>query len=95
MKEITKSEELRKENSLLKVGTPYCGPCQLIVKNLKFVETKHPEIEFYEVNAEEAEDLVDELGIRGVPALIRYKNGEEEKRRVGMMTIEQIEEFLN
>lgn len=94
MKEITKSDELKKENSLLKVGTPYCGPCQLIVENLKFVESKHPEIEFYEVNAEEAEDLVDELGIRGVPALIRYKNGEEEKRRVGMMTIEQIEEFL-
>ena len=94
MKEITKSEELKKENSLLKVGTPYCGPCQLIVENLKFVETKHPEIGFYEINAEEAEDLVDELGIRGVPTLIRYKNGEEEKRRVGMMTIEQIEEFL-
>ena len=33
MKEITKSEELKKENSLLKVGTPYCGPCQLIVEN--------------------------------------------------------------
>lgn len=94
MKTITKSEELKKENSVLKIGTPYCGPCQLIVENLKLVESKHPEIEFYEVNAEDAEDLVEELRIRNVPAVIRYKDGEEVKRNVGMMTIEQIENFL-
>ena len=94
MKTITKSEELKKENSVLKIGTPYCGPCQLIVENLKLVESKHPEVEFYEVNAEDAEDLVEELRIRNVPTVIRYKDGEEVKRNVGMMTIEQIENFL-
>lgn len=94
MKTITKSEELGKTNSVLKIGTPYCGPCQLIIENLKFVESKHPEVEFYEVNAEDAEDLVEELRIRNVPTVIRYKDGEEVGRNVGMMTVEQIENFL-
>jgi len=94
MKTITKSEELGKTNSVLKIGTPYCGPCQLIIENLKFVESKHPEVEFYEVNAEDAEELVEELRIRNVPTVIRYKDGEEVGRNVGMMTVEQIENFL-
>lgn len=94
MKTITKSEELGKTNSVLKIGTPYCGPCQLIIENLKFVESKHPEVEFYEVNAEDAEELIEELRIRNVPTVIRYKDGEEVGRNVGMMTVEQIENFL-
>ncbi len=94
MKEITKLEEVEKTNSLVKIGTGFCGPCKLVEENLKQLESDYPGTEFYLVDAEEAEDLVEELGIRNVPTLIRYKDGVEVGRRVGMATIEQLKEFI-
>jgi len=94
MKEVTKLEEIEKTNSLVKIGTGFCGPCKLVEENLKQLEPEYPGIEFYLVDAEEAEDLVEELGIRNVPTLIHYKDGIEVGRRVGMATIEQLKEFI-
>lgn len=94
MKEITKLEEVEKTNSLVKIGTGFCGPCKLVEDNLKQLEPEYPEIKFYLVDAEEAEDMVEELGIRNVPTLIRYRDGVETGRRVGMMTKEQLKEFI-
>ena len=94
MKEITKLEEVEKTNSLVKIGTGFCGPCKLVEENLKQLEPDYPGTEFYLVDAEEAEDLVTELSIRNVPTLIRYKDGIEVARRVGMATIEQLKEFI-
>lgn len=94
MKEITKLEEVEKTNSLVKIGTGFCGPCKLVEENLKQLESEYPGIKFYLVDAEEAEDMVEELGIRNVPTLIRYKDGVETDRRVGMMTKEQLKEFI-
>ncbi len=94
MKEITKLEEIEKTNSLVKIGTGFCSPCKLVEENLKQLEPEYPGIKFYLVDAEEAEDMVEELGIRNVPTLIRYKDGIETDRRVGMMTKEQLKEFI-
>ena len=94
MKEVTKLEEIGKANSLVKIGTGFCGPCKLVEENLKQLEPEYPGIEFYLVDAEEAEDLVTELGIRNVPTLIRFRGGVEEARRIGMATIEQIKELI-
>ncbi len=94
MKEITKLEEVEKTNSLVKIGTGFCGPCKLVEDNLKQLEPEYPEIKFYLVDAEEAEDMVEELGIRNVPTIIRYRDGVETGRRVGMMTKEQLKEFI-
>ena len=94
MKEITKLEEVEKTNSLVKIGTGFCGPCKLVEDNLKQLEPEYPGIKLYLVDAEEAEDMVEELGIRNVPTLIRYRDGVETGRRVGMMTKEQLKEFI-
>lgn len=95
MKEIKEIAEIDKSNSIVKIGTAFCGPCGLVAQNLKALEPDFPEIKFYEVDAEEAEDLVSELGIRNVPTLIRYKDGIEAARRVGMATTDQLKEFIN
>ena len=87
MKEVFKLEEIEKTNSLLKVGTEFCGPCKVTEGNLKTVEPEYPGLEIYIMDA-------DELGIRNVPTLIRYKDGIEVARRVGMATVEQLREFI-
>lgn len=94
MKTTNKLEEVGKTNSLLKIGTEFCGPCKVIEGNLKALEPEYPDLEIYLMDAEEAEDVVSELGIRNVPTLIRYKDGVEVGRRVGMATIEQLKEFI-
>ena len=94
MKNATKLEEINKTNSIVKIGTEFCGPCKVVEGNLKTIEADYPDLEFYLVDAEEAEDLVEELGIRNVPTLIHYKDGIEVGRSVGMRTVEQLKEFI-
>ena len=94
MKEVTKLSEIEKTNSLLKIGTGFCGPCKLVEENLKQLEPEYPWLNIYLIDAEEADEEVEELGIRNVPTLIRYKDGIEVARRVGMGTTDQLKEFI-
>ena len=94
MKEITSLSELNKENSILKIGTSTCGPCKIIEENLKTVEPEFPDIEFFIVNAEEVEDVIDEFKVRSVPMTIRFMSGDAVNRRIGLLTVDQLREFL-
>lgn len=101
MKEIKTNLELNEEikNSntvILKVGTGCCGPCQLVEKNLESIESQYPETTFIKVDAEECdEEVIDDLGIRNIPTLIKYKAGEEKARIFGMQTPDNIKKFIS
>jgi thioredoxin 1 len=47
------------------------------------------------VEADGNSEITSELGIRSIPAIILYKNGEEVERKTGNLTKEQLEELVN
>ena len=47
------------------------------------------------LDADGARDLISELGIRNIPTLLLYKDGEIVERNTGMITKEKIEELIN
>lgn len=83
------------EVCLVKIGADWCGPCKVVQKNIEDIEKLHSDVYFIDVDAEEADDIVDEFGVRNVPVVLVVKNGEVDSKTVGVQTQAQLEDRLN
>jgi thioredoxin 1 len=70
---------------LVDFWAPWCGPCQVlgpIVEEIsKSVENK---AKVYKVNVDENPDLAEYYGIRGIPTVLVFKNGDVADTFVGV-----------
>ena len=62
----------------------WCGPCKMVAPLVDEIAGAHTgEMLVAKVDTDRAQDIVQRLGIRGVPTLILFKGGEEMARSVG------------
>jgi thioredoxin 2 len=62
----------------------WCGPCKIVAPMVDEIAGAHTgELLVAKVDSDRAQDIVQRLGIRGVPTLILFKGGEEMARSVG------------
>ena len=61
----------------------WCSPCRAIAPELDILETRYADVEFVKVDADANAELVNELGILGLPTVIRFSGGEEVARTTG------------
>lgn len=62
----------------------WCGPCKMVAPLVDELAGAHTgEMLVVKVDTDRAQDIVQRLGIRGVPTLILFKGGEEMARSVG------------
>lgn len=63
---------------------PWCGPCKMIKPVLEKLSKEYAnKVDLWQINADDNQELLQELGIRGIPTLIVYRTGEEVLRSVG------------
>lgn len=73
--------------AIIKFGASWCGPCKQVNKVLEEL----PEyITVVEVDVDEEDDLVAEFGIRNIPALFYYVNGQQVNKSVGSISREEL-----
>lgn len=95
MIEITNKEQFNEATAngkvLVKFSTPWCGPCRMLAENIMTVEPEVPEVKFYSVNVDEAdEDFVNEFNIRNIPVLLVYENGALKERKTGLVAVDEL-----
>lgn len=79
---------------LLDVWAPWCGPCQAMAPHFAEAARRlEPHVRFLKMNADENSASA-QLGVRGIPTLILFHDGDEVARRSGLMTTDQIIEWL-
>lgn len=81
------------ETLIVDVWAPWCGPCKMMLPLVEATSSKYPAIEFLKLNADKTELMAD-YQIRGVPTLLKFKNGELVDRKVGSMTAQQLTDFV-
>jgi thioredoxin 1 len=54
----------------------WCGPCKTLMPRLTALESEYPNAKFVSVDVDENTDHSMKMGIRSVPTVIIYKNGE-------------------
>lgn len=93
---INELEKTIKENELclIKIGTSHCGPCKIVQRNIEDIEKYNTDVCFINVDAEEADDIVEKYNVRGVPVVLVIKNGEIVSRTVGIQNQADLENRL-
>ena len=56
---------------------PWCGPCRMLAPHLETAAKTHEgQLRIVKYNVDESSDVAAQLGIRSIPTLIVYKDGE-------------------
>ena len=73
----------------------WCGPCKMIAPILDDVSgTYEGKLQIAKMNVDENRDIPAKFGIRGIPTLMLFKNGELAATKVGAMNKAQLTAFL-
>ena len=74
----------------------WCGPCKMIAPILDDVATGFEgKLQVAKMNVDENRDIPSKFGIRGIPTLMIFKNGELAATKVGALNKAQLTEFIN
>jgi len=69
----------------------WCGPCRMIAPSVEAIaEDYEGKATVYKMNVDENMNVPQRYGIRGIPTLIVFKDGEEKERIVGAVSREAI-----
>ena len=91
------------ENEVLQSSTPvlvdywaeWCGPCKMIAPILDEVaQTYAGKLQIAKVDVDKNQTVPAKFGIRGIPTLILFKNGQPVATKVGALTQTQLVAFV-
>lgn len=72
----------------------WCEPCKMLSPVVAEIAAEAKDFKVYAVNVDEEPELASRYGIRSIPSLLVFKNGEIAKQSVGVIPKEQILELL-
>ncbi len=74
----------------------WCGPCKMIAPILDEVSTAYEgRLQVTKMNVDENRDIPAKFGIRGIPTLMLFKNGQLAATKVGAMSKAQMTSFID
>jgi thioredoxin 1 len=74
----------------------WCGPCKMIAPILDDVATEYAgKVTVAKVNIDQNPNTPPKFGIRGIPTLLLFKNGQVAATKVGALSKTQLKQFLD
>ena len=74
----------------------WCGPCRIIAPSVEAIAEEYQEkAGVYKMNVDENMNVPQRFGIRGIPTLIVFKDGQEKERIVGAVSREAIAKVID
>lgn len=74
----------------------WCGPCKMIAPILDEVASSYTsKVKIAKLNVDENTIMPAKYGVRGIPTLILFKNGQIEATKMGALTKSQLTAFLD
>ena len=89
-------ETIKEGVSLVDFWAPWCGPCRMIAPVIEeLAEDFDGKAKICKVNTDEEQEIAAKFGIRSIPTIIFFKNGEVADQMVGAASKQAFEEKLN
>jgi thioredoxin 1 len=74
----------------------WCGPCKMIAPILDEVATAYgSKLQIAKMNVDENRDIPAKFGIRGIPTLMLFKDGQLAATKVGALSKSQLTAFID
>jgi thioredoxin 1 len=100
---LTQTSDTAFEQDVLKSGTPvlvdfwaeWCGPCKMIAPHLEAIAAElGDKVQVIKVNIDENPLTPTRYGVRGIPTLMLFKNGEVAATKVGALPKTKLLEWV-
>lgn len=73
----------------------WCGPCQMIAPELeKLVGMVSEGQNIVKVNVDDAPEIAGKFGVMSIPTIIKFKEGQQVDKRVGIATAEDLKTWM-
>ncbi len=101
---ITHTSDASFDNDVLKSSKPvlvdywaeWCGPCKMIAPILDDVSRDYDgKLRVAKMNVDENRDIPAKYGIRGIPTLMLFKDGQLAATKVGALSKAQLTAFID
>ena len=84
-----------KDTVLVDFWAEWCGPCKMIAPVLdEAADTYKGKLQIAKMNVDENTNIPAKFGIRGIPTLMLFKDGQLAATKVGAMSKAQLNEFI-
>jgi len=91
-KEVLKSDSL----TLVDFWAEWCGPCKMIGPALEEIsEEMKNDIKITKLNIDENPSTPQQYGVRGIPTLLLFKNGEIVAEKIGALSKTKLTEWIS
>ncbi|MHB1667072.1 MAG: thioredoxin TrxA [Thiomonas sp.] len=81
---------------LIDYWAEWCGPCRMVAPILDEIAGEYQgRLNIMKVNVDENRSIPAKYGIRGIPTLMLFKNGEVAATKVGALSKSQLTTFLD
>lgn len=79
---------------LIDFNAEWCGPCRMMGPVLEEIAKENKKVKIVSINIDDEEELAEEYKVYSIPCLVLIKDGEEEKRSVGLIPKEEVEKLI-
>ena len=81
---------------LVDYWAPWCGPCKMVVPILEQLAGEYGDkLTIAKINIDDNPETPKKYGVRGIPTLSVFKNGNVEATKVGALSKSQLTAFLD
>jgi len=101
--QIVSTTDANFETDVLKSSLPvlvdywaeWCGPCKMISPILEEIATSYQgKLKIAKVNVDENAQLTQKYGIRSIPTLMLFKDGNVQAQKIGALSKSQLAAFI-
>lgn len=72
----------------------WCGPCKMIAPSLEEISEEMDQVEIAKINIDENPDIAAQFGVRSIPTLMLFKNGEHADTLIGAQSKSKLVDWI-
>lgn len=80
---------------ILDFSATWCAPCRMMTPILEELSKENQDVPIYKIDADVNRDAVSSHGVRGIPCIIAFKDGDELERNVGAAPKSKLQNLIN
>lgn len=80
---------------LVDFWAPWCGPCKMVDPHLKALAAARADVKIVKMNVDDNQTVPAQFGIRSIPTMMLFKDGQLAETRVGAMSKGDLDKWVS